>query len=129
MNRSREFTIGLSICVVLGLLDLVGLAGINMDAAPPAPVVIGGGILGLITLVGAYLAWGGRRGGLAAVVGSRVLSAFLGGPAFFDDGAPDWARVVVAIAIALTVVAIGLLYGARRQPTASAAASMPPGRG
>jgi len=111
----------LGICVLLGLLDIVGLAGINADNAPPAPVLISGAALGIITLAGAFLAWRERRGGVATVVVSRVPSAVLGVPAFFVDNAQNWARVVVAIGIALTVAAVWLLYGARRRPEISAA--------
>jgi O-antigen/teichoic acid export membrane protein len=121
MIRSRDFAIGVGICALLGLLDIVGLAGINAKDAPPPPVVTGGAALGLITLAGALLVWRDRRGGMATVVVSRALSAFLAMPVFFVDNAPNWARVIVAIGIALTVVAFWLFYGARRQPQISAA--------
>ena len=119
MSRSRAFTIGLGISVLLGLLDVVALAGMGAEDAPPAIVAITGAILGVITLAAAPFAWRGQRGGVAAVVVSRLLSALLGVPAFFVDEAPDWARVIVAIAIALTIVGVALLFGAVRQQHSS----------
>lgn len=121
MNRSRAFTVGLGICVLLGLLDVVALAGMGAEGAPPMIVGIAGATLGVITLAAAPFAWRGQWGGVAAVVGSRVLSALLGVPAFFVDEAPGWARVIVTIAIALTVVGVALVWAAARQRSVPAA--------
>ncbi|HXT45207.1 MAG TPA: hypothetical protein VN748_14020 [Pseudonocardiaceae bacterium] len=61
------------------------------------------------------------RGGLLTVIVSRAVSALLGVPVFFAAEAlaaeaPDWARIATAIAIIATVIGIGLLVAARRQP-------------
>jgi len=114
MNRTPAVTTGLVICTLLGLLELVGLVGINSDDAPPAAVVIVGGVLGVITLIGVFLAWQGKRVGVVTAVGSRVISALLAIPVFFTE-APNWARVVVAIALACTVAAVVLLSGSLRR--------------
>jgi hypothetical protein len=113
MNRTPASTAGLVICALLGLLELVGVAGINSEDAPPAAVVLIGGALGVITLVGVFLAWQGKRVGVITAVGSRLISAALAIPVFFTE-APNWARVVVAIALACTVAAVVLLSGAMR---------------
>jgi hypothetical protein len=123
MTRSPTLTVGLVICALLGAVDILGLAGLGADGAPPATIVIVSAVLGLVTLVGVGLAWRARRGGIVAVVASRLLSMLLGIPAFFLDDAPDWARVVVGIGIALTVVGVGLVLAARRQHPASVAQS------
>ncbi len=116
MIRSRPMTAGLVICGVLGALDIVGLAGFGSDDAPPAAVMVFGAALGVITLVGTWAAWGNKRGGVLAVVVSRVISGLLGVPVFFADDAPDWGPVVVVISIALTIVGLALIYaGQRRQ--------------
>jgi hypothetical protein len=114
MNRSPAGTAGLVICALLGMLELVGLAGINSADAPPAPVVLIGGALGAITLIGVFLAWQGKLPGVVIAVGSRLISAALAVPVFFTD-APSWARVVVAIALAATVAAVALLSGSLRR--------------
>ncbi len=115
MIRSRTFTVGLIICAILGAIDVISVVGLGADDAPPAAVVVIGLVLGVITLVGVSLAWRGRPGGVATVVASRVLSALLGVPAFFAEDAPDWAPPVVAVFIALTVLALALIYAGRRQ--------------
>ena len=115
MTRSRTFTIGLVISAVLGAVDVFSVIGAGADDGPPAAVLGISLVMGVITLVGVSLAWRGRRGGVAAVVASRVLSALLGVPAFFVDEAPEWAPPAVAIGIALTVLALALLYAGRRE--------------
>lgn len=116
MIRSRAAITGLVICALLGLLDLIGLAGLGMDPRPPAGVVFGGATLGAITLAAAVATWRGSRGGLLTVITSRAVSALLGVPVFFADEAPEWAQITTAIVILATVIGIGLLAAARRQP-------------
>ena len=124
MSRTR--TAGLAICALLGAFDIAGLAGFVIDPAPPAAVMIGGALLGAITLAGVWLAWRGRRGGAATVVVSRVVSALLGIPVFFTDEAPGWARFVVAVALVLTAVGVALIGAAgRRQPAGPVVEAQP----
>lgn len=110
---SRIRSVGLAVLVVLGVLDLAGLAGFFMADAPPAWVLVVGGLLGVATLVGAGLAYAGRPGGIATAVVSRIVSAVLGLGAFTDSSAPGWARTVVLISIVLTVVGVGLVVAGR----------------
>jgi hypothetical protein len=123
MTRSRTLTAGLLICALLGVVDVLGLAGLGVDGAPPAAIAIASAVLGLVTLVGVRPAWRARRGGILAVVVSRLLSVPLGIPAFFVDDAPDWARVVVGVSIALTLVGVALVLAARHQHQALVAQS------
>jgi membrane associated rhomboid family serine protease len=116
MNRSPAAVTGLVICALLGVLDLIGLVGLGMDPGPPVGIVLGGAALGVITLAAAIPTWRGSRSGLLTVIASRAISALLGVPVFFADQAPEWARIATAIAIIATVIGIGLLAAARRQP-------------
>jgi hypothetical protein len=116
MNRSPAAVTGLIICVLLGLLDLIGLVGLGMDPGPPVGIVLGGAALGVVTLGAVMPAWRGSRGGLLTIIGSRAISALLSVPVFFVDEAPGWARIATAIAITATVIGIGLLVAARHQP-------------
>lgn len=113
-------TAGIALCALLALLDIVGLSGFFMHPTPPAAAMISGAVLGVVTFAGVWMARQDRRGAIATVVASRVVSALLGIPVFFADDAPRWAQVVVAIAMALTVVGVALLASpsARRQPAA-----------
>lgn len=112
---SLQYKIGLVLCALLGAFDVLSVAGAGAEDAPPTPVVVLGLILGLITLVGVFLAWRGARRGFIAVVVSRVLSALSAVPAFFVEDVPGWVPVAVGIGIVVTVIALGLLFSERRQ--------------
>ncbi|MCK9901170.1 hypothetical protein CC117_02125 [Parafrankia colletiae] len=114
MSLSRAQTSGLVLCVLLGIADVVSLAGLGADDGPPAGVLLAGGILGLITLAGTVRRR--TRGGLLTIVVSRVLSALLAIPVFFVDDAPDAAVPVSAVFLVLTAIALGLLAPALRHP-------------
>ncbi|MEU7694508.1 hypothetical protein FLW53_17680 [Microbispora sp. SCL1-1] len=112
MNPTLKW--GLALAVLLGLLDIAGVSGLWADEGPPAALAIGGGVVGVITIVAAALAR--RRGAIPVVIGSRVVSALLGLPVYWADDAPDWSKIVIGIAIAVTVAAIVLLAVGRRAP-------------
>jgi hypothetical protein len=116
MKRSPSLVAGLTICALLGILDLVGLLGLGQHPGPPVAVVISGGVLGVVTLAGAAMAWRRRRGSRTTVMVSRILDALLAAGVFFADDAPGWARVVVGIAIVATIVGVGLIATAARRP-------------
>ena len=123
MKRSTPTISGLAICTLLGVIDIISLAALVSDAdgGPPVLVTLIGAVLGVITLVGARMAWRGGRSGVVAVIVSRVLSALLALPAFFVDDVPDWVPPVVGIFVVLTVVGVGLLVVALRRREFSAA--------
>lgn len=120
MVQSRQYRIGLVLCAVLAGVDVLSVGAAGADDGPPAAVVAVGLVLGLVTLVGVWLAWRGDARGFMVVVVSRVLAVLLGIPAFFAEEAPDWAPVAVGIGIVLTVVALGLLIAGRRSPASVA---------
>jgi len=123
MKRSTPTIYGLAICTLLGVIDIISLAslGSDTDDGPPVLVTLIGAVLGVITLVGARMAWRGGRSGVVTVIVSRVLSALLALPAFFVDDVPDWVPPVVGIFVVLTVVGVGLLVVALRRRESSAA--------
>ena len=121
MTRSTPATYGLAICALLGVIDIIGLASLVSDDRPPVIVILIGAVFGVITLVGARMAWRGRRSGVVAVIVSRVLSALLQLPVFFVDDVPDWVPFFVGIFVVLSVVGVGLLVVALRRREFSAA--------
>ena len=122
MTRSTPTTYGLAICALLGVIDIISLASLGSDDGPPVIVTLSGAVFGVITLVGARIAWrGGPKWGLVAVIVSRVLSALSALPAFFVDDVPDWVPPVVGIFVVLTVVGVGLSVVALRRREFSAA--------
>lgn len=109
---STRQRVGLGLCVLLGLFDVVGLAlapGAG-EIGPPFPVVVFSFVMGLITLAAAVPAWrsGDRRAVLAVAV-SRALSAVTAIPAFFVSGVPAAGVTIAAVGLLLTVVALVLL--------------------
>lgn len=114
MHRTPAVRTGLIISLVLAALDLVGLAGLGMDDAPPLAVVLSGGILGLLTVVAAVPAWRGSRPGLLGVVVTRAISGLLGFGVYFDSAAPTWAVVATSLFIVASIAAVWLLLPALR---------------
>ncbi len=112
----RGRNVGLGLCAVLAAVDIIGLVGLAVpDEAPPAFVMVVAAILGALSLAALRPAHAGRRGGMATVVSSRVLSALWGIPVYFAPDAPGWAEGATAVFIALTAVALGLLPAGQRE--------------
>lgn len=120
MNRTRTVTVGLVIAGLLGLTDIIATP-LTDGEHPPWVIAIAGGVLGVITVVGVVFAWRGSRGGAAAVIVSRLLSALTAVPALFVDGVPSGLRVIAGIGILVTLLAVALIAGGlRRQAVAPA---------
>ena len=111
---------GLVLAAVLGVADVVSAFFPTPDGevGPPLSIVLLGGLLGLVTLAAAAVAWRtGRRGALRVVAGTRVLSAVAALPAFFVD-VPAWLKLVVAVGVVLTVVCVVLVLSPARRAAA-----------
>jgi hypothetical protein len=118
MNRSKSFVTGLVIAGLLALGDIT--TPLTSDGEHP-PMVIGiiCAVLGLVTAAGIVLARRGSRGGVAAIIVTRLLSAVTALPAFFVDGVPAPARAAAAVGVA--VVAVALIAPRLRRPAPVAA--------
>ncbi len=106
--------VGLGLAAVLGLLDISGIFGMSEPPpgaeGPPPVVLIGGAILGLITIAAVIYTWRtGNRIGARVVAGTRILSLLAALPAFFVEGVPGFLVAQVAVFAVLTVVAVGLV--------------------
>jgi hypothetical protein len=113
MKRTTGVTVGLVIAGILGLSDAVGpLTGVG--DGPPMAVMIADALLGIVTVVGVVFGWRGNRGGIIAVIVSRILSAMSALPAFFVSDVPKPAVVVAAVGITITLVAVVLVVPALR---------------
>ncbi len=62
MKRSPAVAAGQVICTLLGVLDIAGMAALGTANAPPAPVLLAGGALGIITVAAVVPACRGHRG-------------------------------------------------------------------
>ena len=121
MKRTRTFIVGLGIGGLLGLGDVTTwLFGVGGPGQPPVAAAAVITLLGAITLVGAWFAWQGRRGGLVAVIVTRILSGLALLPAFTDDSISSVNLVLLGISAVLTVAALVLIWpGLRRAAVAS----------
>jgi hypothetical protein len=108
--------VGLVIAALLGVADVISAFFPTPEgvAGPPLPIVLLGGLLGVATLAAVVVAWRtGRRGALRIVAGTRVLSAISALPAFFVEVAPA-VKLIVAVAVVLTVVCVVLVLAPAR---------------
>ena len=113
-SRTRA---GLVLAALLGLADVVSafFPTPEGEVGPPLPIVVLGGLLGLATLAAVAAAWRtGQRGMLRIVAATRVLSAISALPAFFVD-IPAALKLVVAVAVVLTVVCVVLVLTPARR--------------
>src|SRR5581483_889109 len=114
----RTYLVGLILAGVLGLNDLATwLFGVGGPGQPPIAAAAVISLLGAITLAGTWFAWQGRRGGLVAVVVTRILSGLATLPAFTDENISSINVVLLAAGLALTIAALALIWpGLRRTP-------------
>ena len=108
--------VGLILAALLGVADVISafFPTPEGEVGPPLPIVLLGGLLGVATLAAVVVAWRtGRRGALRIVAGTRVLSAISALPAFFVEVAPA-VKLIVAVAVVLTVVCVVLVLAPAR---------------
>jgi hypothetical protein len=108
--------VGLVIAALLGVADVISAFFPTPEGVvgPPLPIVLLGGLLGVATLAAVVVAWRtGRRGALRIVAGTRVLSAISALPAFFVEIQPA-VKLIVAVAVVLTVVCVVLVLAPAR---------------
>ncbi|WP_433730289.1 hypothetical protein ACQP2Y_19680 [Actinoplanes sp. CA-051413] len=117
MHRSKGFVTGLVIAGLLGLGDIITLL-VGNGETPPVEVAAIGAALGLITVAALVPAWRGSRGGVIAIVVSRLLSAVTALPAFFVDDVPGGAVAAAAVGLVITLVAVALVAARLRRPAA-----------
>ncbi len=113
MNRSRSTTVGLVLAGLLGLGDIATLP-FGDGEHPPLVVAVAGAVLGLVTLAGVVAGWRGSRGGIVAVIVTRLLSALTAVPAFFVEGVPAPAVGAAAFGVAVTLLSVALVAPALR---------------
>ncbi|MFU8853723.1 hypothetical protein ACNAW0_22460 [Micromonospora sp. SL1-18] len=117
MRHTRTFTVGLVLAGLLGLGDLAtGLFGVGGEGQPPVAAAVVITLLGALTLAGSWFAWRGRRGGLVTVFVTRILSGLAVLPAFGDDSISSANEVLIGVGLAVTVVALVLIWPGLRRP-------------
>jgi hypothetical protein len=109
---------GLVLAFLLGLADLTSPFQPTPDdqVGPPYPIMVLGGLLGLITVVGVVIAWRtARRGVVRVVAGARIISVITSLPAFFVD-VPAGLKAIVGLFTIVTVAAVAMMLAPARRP-------------
>jgi hypothetical protein len=107
---------GLALSAFLGLLNIPFLfaPAPDGDEGPPTLVLVVSGILGIVSVVCAVVAWrSGNRLAVRINAAALIINALTTLPAFFVDVAA-WVKVAAAVSVLLTVVALVLTL--RREP-------------
>lgn len=109
---------------VVALLNIPGSfipSGDSDSAGPPVAVLVLGAVLGLVAAGLLLQGWrSGKRGPVRAAVVLLALNVLTTLPAFFVEGVPAWVRLVAALYVLATVVAVVLLFSP--SPVSSSAA-------
>jgi hypothetical protein len=112
-TMNKKVKIGLVLALILGVLDIAGLALPTPEgdaAGPPVGVLVFSAVMGLATIILAVVALKMRnRNAIRGVVITRFFSALSAVPAFFVSEVPGPIVVLVAAFIVLTVVTIALV--------------------
>jgi hypothetical protein len=113
-NRSANLPAASAVLfAVAALIDIAFLPVTGSDDAPPLPVMVLYGLLGVGTLAALVPARRGNRRALLTAVVLRVISVMLAVVALFA-GPPAWVVIAEAVVVVSTVVALVLL---RRRPS------------
>ena len=118
MILTTKNKIGLVLAMLLGLADLPNFfipAGTDASPGPPRPVLVLGGICGVVTIAAVIIAWRKLNyGALRAAAGARIVSALTALPAFFVDVDPG-VKALAAVSIVITVISVVLMLSPARR--------------
>ena len=84
---------------------------------PPYAILVICSVLSLVAMVAAVMAWRGNRPALRVCAGALIVITLTSLPAFFVD-VPMWVKVLVAVSVVWTVVAVVLMLSGERRPAA-----------
>jgi len=116
---STKNKVGLVIAGLLGLVDIpsVFTATPDGEVGPPFGILVVGSICGIITVVAVVVAWTkANRGAIRVAAGARIVSMLTALPAFFVD-VPSFIKILVTVAVILTVLSVVLMLSPARQTT------------
>jgi hypothetical protein len=107
--------------VIAGLLSLGNATSVlfptpDGEEGPPFMVLVLGTILGVIGLVAVVIAWrNANQAAFRVAAGCLVISVISALPAFFVD-VPAGIKILVAVSVVVTVLAIVLMFSPARRP-------------
>ena len=106
--------------VLAGLMSAANIPSVLFptdegEVGPPMAVLVAGSILGIVGLAAAVAAWRGNPVAARIAAGALIIMALTALPAFFVDGVPTLVRILAAVSVLLTVVAVYLIFAAPRR--------------
>jgi hypothetical protein len=114
---STKNKVGLAIAGLLGLADIPAALMPTPDGevGPPYAILVLGSILGVVTVVAVVIGWTkANRAAIRVAAGARIVSVLTALPAFFVD-VPWFIKLLVTVAVVLTVISVVLMLSPARQ--------------
>jgi len=114
---STKNKVGLAIAGFMGLVDMGSVLTPTPDGevGPPFAILVLGSILGVITVIAVVVGWAkANRGAIRVAAGARIVSVLTALPAFFVD-VPWFIKLLVTVAVILTVISVVLMLSPARQ--------------
>ena len=116
---STKNKVGLAIAGFMGLVDMGSVLTPTPEGevGPPFAILVLGSILGVITVIAVVVGWAkANRGAIRVAAGARIVSVLTALPAFFVD-VPWFIKLLVTVAVILTVISVVLMLSPARQTT------------
>jgi hypothetical protein len=115
---TSQVRVGLALSAFLGLANIPFLFAPTPPGSegPPTSVLVLSGLLGLVSVACAVVAWrSGNRLAIRINAAALLVNALTSVPAFFVD-VDAWVKVAAAVAVLLTVAALVLTLRRERAP-------------
>ena len=114
---STKNKVGLAIAGLMGVVDCFSVLTPTPEGevGPPYAILVLGSILGVVTVVAVVIGWTkANRGAIRVAAGARIVSVLTALPAFFVD-VPWFIKLLVTVAVVLTVISVVLMLSPARQ--------------
>jgi hypothetical protein len=118
-TTSKRQKVGLVLAGLYSALNILGVLFPTPDGqdGPPIGILIIDSVLGLVGLVAVIITWRtGNRVALRAAAGAIIIMTLTALPAFFVD-VPAGIKLLVGVAVLLTIAAVVLMFSPGRRST------------
>lgn len=118
-TTSKRQKVGLVLAGLYSALNVLGVLFPTPDGqdGPPIGILIIDAVLGLVGLVAVIITWRtGNRAALRVAAGAIIIMTLTALPAFFVD-VPAGIKLLVGIAVLVTIAAVVLMFSPGRRST------------